>query len=179
MPANELFNRLLQLERRASEWAETHPPRFFDTSYLTSAEQQRLQHFLLLRIDGLTRKQADRLYALLDKCPIFDIREDAECGEATKARRRSREDIERAFVVVFHEFAAQHPVINLPDTNLLLNEVRMDIGIRRFARYGWKPGDRDSSTIMPLDKWAAHDRKMLISLYDDRAMFWIGPRIRN
>jgi hypothetical protein len=76
-----------------------------------------------------------------------------------------RRRLEDAFGGAFHNYAKQYTYIAVPNYANCLNAYRLDIGYQLFEKYGWIPGERDCSTILPLHRWAPEDRVALIDLY--------------
>ncbi|HWW51401.1 MAG TPA: hypothetical protein VN044_06665 [Verrucomicrobiae bacterium] len=70
-----------------------------------------------------------------------------------------------AFAQAFHSYAMKYSFIAIPNYGNSLNQYRLEVGYRLFEKYGWIVGERDCSTILPLDQWEPDDCEALIDLY--------------
>ena len=140
-------------------------PDFGVLSRVDNARLWELYHTLSGEDEELTEAEFEEFSDLLNKCPLVDPNEAGNPYAETHEERRERRLFEWAFAGAFHDYAKQYSYVAIPNYANLLNEYRLEIGCALFERYGWSPGERDCSSILPLDDWAAEDREALIELY--------------
>jgi hypothetical protein len=163
MRSREFLRRLDRLRLAA----EDEPKRVCDLGVLSRVETARLWEFYLTFQDEneLTEAEDKEYWALLNKCPLVDPSEAGNPYKETHEERRERRKFKRAFGGAFHDYAMKYSYIAIPNYYNALNEYRLEIGYQLFEKYGWIAGERDCSTILPLDQWAPEDREALIDLY--------------
>ena len=147
---------------------EDEPELVHDFGVLSRVEHARfweLYHPLSDEDEEVTEADREELCSLLSKCPLVHPSEAGNPYAETHEERRERRQLERAFAGAFHNYAKQYSYVAIPNYANLLNEYRLEIGCALFERYGWSPGERDCSGILPLDQWAPEDREALIDLY--------------
>lgn len=67
-------------------------------------------------------------------------------------------------IVAFHNYLLQYPDLAMPELFELLHPYTQNTVARLLAKYGWRAGFSDCSTIRPLDEWSPADRTMLIEV---------------
>lgn len=164
MRSRELLQRLDRLKLPAEE----RPKVTRDLAVLSRVENARfweLYYILRDEDEELTEDETKEFWSLLYRCPLVEVGKAGNPYAETDEEQRERRTLEWAFSGAFHDYAKQYPFIAVPNYANLLNEYRLDIGYELFERYGWVVGERDCSTILPLDQWEADDREALIDLY--------------
>jgi hypothetical protein len=164
MRSRDFLRRLDKLRITAQE----EPTMDYDFGVLPRVEYARFRElYETLSIEGERTTEAERgeFRDLLNRCPLVDPSEAGNPYAESYEQKRERRLLERAFAGAFHDYARQYPYIAVPNYGNALNEYRLDIGYRLFGKYGWTPGERDCSEILPLDQWEPDDRDALIDLY--------------
>jgi hypothetical protein len=164
MRSRELLRRLDRLKLPAEE----EPKMVHDFGVLSRVENARLWELYYMLRGGdeeLTEEEVKQFWSLLSKCPLIEPDQAGHPYAETDEERRERRALEWAFGGAFHDYARRYPFIAVPNYANGLNEYRLDLGYQLFEKYGWIVGERDCSTILPVDQWDADDREALIDLY--------------
>jgi hypothetical protein len=140
-------------------------PDFGVLSRVENARFRELCHTLGDEDEEVTKADREEFCGLLSKCPLVDPSEAGNPHAEIYEERYERWQLERAFAGAFHDYAKQYSYIAIPNYANLLNAYWLEIGCALFERYGWSPGERDCSGILPLDEWAPDDCEALIDLY--------------
>jgi hypothetical protein len=159
VPAPELLERLRRLERLAREQSIKAEPKrgVYFPRWLSPTEARFID---LWRAKQLSKTEQEELYALLAEGSMVDLTAKAPACELKQWAAR-----ELSLVIAFDKYSRLYPEIIVPSLINLLKPYLLNTVARLFEKYGWKVGQPDCSSILPLEEWAPEDHRTIIGLY--------------
>jgi hypothetical protein len=74
-----------------------------------------------------------------------------------------------ALIRILHKFIQDCPMLTMPCLLDLMQVYTLGTVARLLAKYGWRSGFVDSSSIRPIDEWTSEDRAIMVELMSPEA----------
>lgn len=161
VPSPTLLARLCRLEKLALASArQSEPTRGVYFADWSIPDEIRFTE--LWSAKELSHTDKLQLRSLLAGGAITNLRKDNACPLTTW-------NIIYPLIVAFHNYLLQYPDLAMPSLFELLHPYTLNTVARLLAKYGWRAGFSDCSTIRPLDEWSPAHRTMLIEVVKPNA----------